>query len=90
MNLDWKVFPSTSREVVSTLLTEQAGGEIKLDPSQENKTIESYFFVEIIPTEELHSHINQRVYLQFVHHGEPIGFRAYRKVRRTFLSYFDV
>jgi putative peptide zinc metalloprotease protein len=87
---DWKVFPSTSREVVSTLLTEQAGGEIKLDPSQENKTIESYFFVEIIPTEELHSHINQRVYLQFVHHGEPIGFRAYRKVRRTFLSYFDV
>ena len=87
---DWKIFPSTSREVVSALLTEQGGGDIKLDPSQENKTIESYFFVEILPKEPLHSHINQRVYLQFVHQGEPIGFRAYRIVRRTFLSYFDV
>lgn len=87
---DWKIFPSTSREVVSPLLTEQGGGEIKLDPSQENKTIESYFFVEILPKEQLHSHINQRVYLQFVHKGEPIGFRVYRIIRRTFLSYFDV
>jgi putative peptide zinc metalloprotease protein len=87
---DWKIFPSTSREVVSELLTEQGGGNIKLDPSQNNKTIESYFFVEILPKEALHSHINQRVYLQFIHQGEPIGFRAYRIVRRTFLSYFDV
>ncbi|MFT7006538.1 MAG: putative peptide zinc metalloprotease protein [Colwellia sp.] len=87
---EWKIFPSTSREVVSELLTEQGGGNIKLDPSQDNKTIESYFFVEILPKEALHSHINQRVYLQFVHQGEPIGFRAYRIVRRTFLSYFDV
>ena len=87
---DWVIFPSTSKEVLSPLLTEQGGGELKLDPAQENKTLGSYFYVEITPKKELMSYINQRVYLQFIHEDEAIGFRLYRKVRRTFLSYFDI
>lgn len=86
----WMIFPSTSKDMISPLLTEQGGGAIKLDPSKENKTIESFFYVEITPKKEFSAYINQRVYLQFIHEKEPIGYRLYRIIRRTFLSYFDV
>jgi putative peptide zinc metalloprotease protein len=76
--------------VISPLLVEQGGGRIKLDPSQENKAIDSYFYVEVLPNKQLLSYINQRVYLQFIHKDEPLGYRLYRMVRRTFLSYFEV
>ena len=87
---DWTIFPSTSKNVFSPLLTEQGGGIIKLDPTQENKALDSYFYVEVVPKQQLLSYINQRVYLQFIHNDEPIGYRIYRKIRRTFLSYFEV
>jgi putative peptide zinc metalloprotease protein len=86
----WTIFPSTSKNVISPLLVEQGGGRIKLDPSQENKAIDSYFYVEVLPNKQLLSYINQRVYLQFIHKDEPLGYRLYRMVRRTFLSYFEV
>lgn len=86
----WQIFPSTSKDVISPLLTVQGGGTIKLDPTQQNKALESYFYVEIVPQQDLLSYMNQRVYLQFVHQQEPLGYRIYRLVRRTFLSYFEV
>ncbi|MFT7089642.1 MAG: putative peptide zinc metalloprotease protein [Glaciecola sp.] len=87
---EWRVFPSTSKNVISPLLAEQGGGRIKLDPSQENKAISSYFYVEVLPKSQFLSYVNQRVYLQFIHEDEPLGYRIYRQVRRTFLSYFEV
>ena len=86
----WKVFPSTSKNVISPLLAEQGGGDIKLNPAQENTALDSYFYVEVVPTEEFTAYINQRIYLQFVHKDEALAYRLYRLVRRTFLSYFEV
>jgi putative peptide zinc metalloprotease protein len=86
----WSVFPSSSRELPSPVLSTQGGGVIAMDPTLENQTIENYFPVEIAIADIPLDYINERVYVQFVHQPEAIGFRVYRTVRRTFLKYFDV
>lgn len=86
----WTIFPSTSKDIISPILAVQGGGEVILDPTQESKTLDSYFYVEVLPKDQLVSFINQRVYIQFIHTDEPLGYRVYRIIRRTFLSYFDI
>ena len=87
---DWVIFPSSSRALVSPVLSEQGGGVIALEPGREDVAIENYFQIEAKVKEALAPYISQRVYLQFEHEPEPAGYRLLRLMRRTFLEYFSV
>lgn len=89
-DIKWTVVPSSSRELASPALAIDGGGVIAMDPTKENQAIENYFPVELKIRQLQLPYVNERVYLQFSHQDEPIGFRLYRTVRRTFLTYFDV
>ena len=86
----WQIFPSASTNVIHPILAVPGGGEIKLDPSAEKQAIERFFHVEVKLDEQFQSPVHQRVYVQFQHASEPVAYRAYRYVRRTFLEYFSV
>jgi putative peptide zinc metalloprotease protein len=92
----WTVFPAATKEPVSEILTEAAGGSIVMDPSSSAsnssapQSLRQYFLValefESLPV----TYVEERIYLQFEHPPEPLIYRLYRLVRRTFLEYFDV
>jgi putative peptide zinc metalloprotease protein len=90
--VNWSVFPAATKEPVSEILTEAAGGSIMMDPSS-STTAQSLgrYFIVALEFESLPStYVEERVYLQFEHDPEPMIYRLYRIVRRTFLEYFDV
>ncbi|UTW03636.1 peptidase M50 [Amphritea atlantica] len=89
----WFVFPAATKEAVSGILTETAGGTIIMDPSSTAETpqaLRRYFIValefEHFPT----VYVEERIHLKFEHPPEAIIYRLYRIVRRTFLEYFSV
>lgn len=90
--LSWFYFPAATKEPVSELLTQAAGGKIIMDPSSTTtpQSLGRYFIValkfEYFPS----TYVEERIHLQFEHPPEAVIFRAYRLVRRTFLEYFDV
>jgi putative peptide zinc metalloprotease protein len=87
----WKVYPSATKDVVSAVLSEAGGGAVVMDPS-ENKpiSVKRYFLIdlafEVLPS----PNVDERLLIKFVHPPEPIIYRTYRLVRRTFLTYFNV
>jgi len=88
----WTVFPAATKEPTSVILTEAAGGSIVMNPSSSTtpQSLRRYFLVAL-EFETLPSvFIEERIYIQFEHPPEPIIYRLYRLVRRTFLEYFDV
>ncbi len=87
----WKIFPSTSRQPASPILIESSGGEIMIDPSADQLQSLLAFFPLVMDFNYLpHSRVDERIYIKFEHPPEPVIFRIYRTVRRTFLTYFDV
>ena len=86
----WTLTPSSSRELISPVLAEQGGGEIKLNAAEQNRTLDNYFHLHLWASEELSPMINQKVYVQLQLEPEPVGFRIYQYLRRNFLSYFQV
>ncbi len=87
----WHIYPSTSKQPASPILTEIGGGAIKMNPAaDESETLLPYFPV-LIEFERLpYVYVEERVYVQFEHPHEPLAFRLYRAIRRTFLTYFNV
>lgn len=90
--LSWFFFPAATKEPVSELLTEAAGGSIVMDPSSTTtpQSLSRYFIVALEFAHFPSIYVDERIQLQFEHQPEPIIFRLYRLVRRTFLEYFDV
>ena len=88
----WYVFPATTKEPVSEILTEAAGGDVIMDPaaSSSPQSLRRYFIVALEFDHLPATHVEERIYLQFEHPPEAIIYRVYRLVRRTFLEYFDV
>lgn len=85
--------PAAGHLLPSAALGQKGGGEFVLDPTDEDgtRTLESVFEFELglpddVPTEFLGS----RVYVRFGHAPAPLGKRAWREVRRLFLSVFQV
>jgi len=88
----WSVFPAATKEPVSEILTEAAGGDVVMDPSVSSspQSLRRYFIVAVEFDYLSAPHVEERLYLQFEHPSEAIIYRVYRLVRRTFLEYFDV
>jgi len=85
--------PKASNELPSPALGQAGGGEIALDPSDEQglRALESVFEFELgLPDDAPGDYIGSRVHVRFEHPATPVGPRAWRAVRRLFLSYFHV
>jgi putative peptide zinc metalloprotease protein len=85
--------PAAGHELPSAALGQRGGGDVVLDPSDEEgtKTLQSVFEFELslqqaAPAEYLGS----RVHVRFEHPATPLGVRAWRGIRRLFLSQFHV
>ena len=87
----WSLFPSASKELVSEVLSEAGGGGIVVDPSESTpRTVQRYFWVDLVFEQLPDTRVEERVLVQFEHPPEPLAYRTYRLVRRTFLDYFNV
>jgi len=84
--------PAASRDLPSLALSLEGGGSLALDPREKKqaRAFETLFHFEVrLPEQDLWS-VGERVYVRFEHDAEPLAFRWYRGIRRTFLSRFDV
>lgn len=88
----WSVFPAATKEPVSQILTEAAGGSIIMNPSSTEtpQSLQRYFLVALTFDRLPVTYVEERIYLRFEHPPEAVIYRVYRLVRRTFLEYFDV
>ena len=83
--------PAADKALPSSALGQQGGGDIVLDPQDEEgvKTLQSYFEFELLPQDSIpYQFLGSRVYVRFEHPMEAIGFRWWRSLRRLFLSQF--
>lgn len=88
---DWQLSPAATRDIPSPVLAQSGGGSIVPDPSaQKPQSLEPYFAADIFLPVGQRGLVEQRIFVQFEHPAEPLIFRIYRVVRRTFLEYFDV
>ncbi|MBK7766900.1 MAG: PqqD family peptide modification chaperone [Sulfuritalea sp.] len=88
-----RAVPKAARELPSPALGKNGGGEIAVDPQDSNgiKTLESLFEFELeLPKDVPGQYLGSRVYVRFEHPAEPVGYRAWRGLRRLFLSQFHV
>ncbi len=87
----WKIFPAASKELVSPVLAENAGGSVVINPSESPPTaLQRYFLVNLEFDRLPSARVQERILVKFEHPPEALVYRGYRLVRRTFLEYFDV
>ncbi len=87
----WQIFPAASKQPVSEVLSEAGGGSIVMNPTATEPETLQQFFVIAMEFDHLPStRVEERIFVQFEHPPEPLVYRTYRLVRRTFLEYFDV
>jgi putative peptide zinc metalloprotease protein len=87
----WKIFPAASKELVSPILAEDAGGSVVVNPSESPpRALQRYFLVNLQFDALPLTRVEERILVKFEHPPEPLVYRGYRLVRRTFLEYFDV
>ena len=87
----WQLFPSASKELVSQVLAEGGGGSVIVNPSESPpKTLQRYFMVDLQFETLPSTRVEERILVKFEHPPEPLVYRSYRLVRRTFLKYFNV
>ena len=85
--------PAASRQLPSAVLGSHGGGQAVTDPQDEQglRTLESVFEFELrLPADVPHEFLGSHVQVRFEHPAEPIGLRAWRALRRAFLSSFHV
>ncbi|MEW5768744.1 MAG: PqqD family peptide modification chaperone [Pseudomonadota bacterium] len=85
--------PAAGHELPSAALGQKGGGEIVLDPGDEagTKILQSVFEFELALPGAAPAHfLGSRVYVRFEHPPTPLGVRAWRALRRLFLSQFHV
>ena len=88
-----RAVPKAGRALPSAALGTQGGGETVLDPRDDKglTSLESVFEFEVaLPPELPAGYIGSRVHVLFEHPAEPLGPRAWRGLRRLFLSQFGV
>lgn len=88
-----QLVPAASHALPSLALGVEGGGRIALDPGayDEPRAYARYYPFELVSDTSLPiERIGERVYVRFVHHAEPLGFRLFRQVRRVFLRRLDV
>lgn len=85
--------PAASGELPSLALSERGGGSIPLDPRQSDRPVALnpvFHFELALPPGDGELHIGGRVHVLFDHGSEPLGFQAWRAMRRLFLRRFTV
>jgi putative peptide zinc metalloprotease protein len=88
-----RIVPGASERLPSVALGSSGGGEVVVDPSdqQGDRAVESIFEVELeLPEESATLNAGGRVYVRFDHGSEPLARQWYRRVRQLFLSRFEV
>ena len=87
-----RVVPLASEDLPSMAFSPEGGGDIVLDPRQNNKpkAFERLFQIEIKLKGVFVNRIGERVYVRFEHKPEPLVFRWYRDFRRLLLNKFDI
>jgi putative peptide zinc metalloprotease protein len=88
-----RVVPSASEQLPSAALGSGGGGEVAIDPSDEQgaRSVQKMFEVEILlPAELSVTNAGGRVYVRFDHGSQPLVGQWYRQVRQLFLSRFEV
>ena len=84
--------PAAVRQLPSPALGGKGGGATATDPRDDKglATLESQFEFELrLPQAVPHEFLGSRVHVRFEHAPEPIGWRAWRALRRVFLSHFN-
>nr|WP_275888951.1 HlyD family efflux transporter periplasmic adaptor subunit [Desulforhopalus vacuolatus] len=83
--------PAATRELPSMALSTQGGGPFGLDPREKERpmVLEYLFQFDIQVEKPLEPWLEQRAYVRFEHHPEPLALRLYRSVRRLLLSRFS-
>ncbi|MBU1664681.1 MAG: PqqD family peptide modification chaperone [Gammaproteobacteria bacterium] len=85
--------PAAGHELPSPALGQRGGGDIVLDPKDEEgtTTLQSVFEFELSLEQAAPArYLGSRVHVRFEHPATPLGVRAWRAVRRLFLSQFHV
>ncbi|MDD5389790.1 MAG: hypothetical protein PHD37_10610 [Gallionellaceae bacterium] len=85
--------PAAGHELPSAALGQRGGGDVVLDPGDKEgtKTLQSVFEFELSLAEAAPArYLGSRVHVRFEHPATPLGVRAWRAVRRLFLSQFHV
>jgi putative peptide zinc metalloprotease protein len=88
-----RAVPKAGRDLPSPALGRSGGGAIAVDPQDSHgmKSLESLFEFDLeLPTEVPGKFIGSRVHVRFEHAPEAVGLRAWRALRRLFLSQFQV
>jgi putative peptide zinc metalloprotease protein len=89
--ISWKIYPSATNELVSQVLSEAGGGAVVINPSEDQpKSVKRHFLIDLDLATLPSPRVEERMLIKFVHPSEPIIYRTYRLVRRTFLTYFNV
>jgi putative peptide zinc metalloprotease protein len=85
--------PAAGHELPSAALGQSGGGDIVLDPKDEQgtRTLQSLFEFELALEQATPARfLGSRVHVRFEHPATPLGVRAWRAMRRLFLSQFHV
>ena len=85
--------PGASKQLPHPALGTMGGGKFAVDPrdNQGVTAIDRVFQFELsLPPDVRSSYLGARVYVRFNHGFEPIGFQAYRALKRLFLRIFVV
>lgn len=96
-HLRW-VSPTSDRAIPSQALSGEGGGNVAVDPSEVaddgsplafRRHYLADFGVEGLLQSGLPMHLGGRVHVRIEHTPEPIGFRLWRDLRRSFLRLFE-
>jgi putative peptide zinc metalloprotease protein len=84
--------PGGADQLPSKALAHEGGGSIPVDPRDPKgtKTIERVFQLELELEAPAAMHYGGRVFVRFDHTAEPLGTQWYRRLRRLFLTRFNV
>jgi putative peptide zinc metalloprotease protein len=86
------VTPQVTKELPSVILSTEAGGDLVIDPSKSDAptAVENFVLVRVVTDESLLERVEERFFVKFNLIEEPIFWRVYRSVRRSFLEQFNV
>lgn len=85
--------PAATDQLPSLILAQQGGGEIAIDPRENERAraFQKFFVLDIdFPTDTGTVNVNGRVYVRFDHGYEPLANQWYRSLRQLFLTRFNV
>jgi putative peptide zinc metalloprotease protein len=88
-----RLVPAASEELPSLALGQQGGGQVAVDPTDEQgrRMVQKYFEVDVeLDAEKRSSLIGAHAYVRFHHGWEPLGMQWYRSARQMFLSRLNV